>query len=276
MEANELAVSVRAIVATINTTTDRYQCLIDHHFQQLRDGPTQLELLLDKLEATLDQADQQLAGWESSLEKVGDRITSLSTKACETIGQTHGFFSQFQMDLNQITTQFNESYQQIAAQFGELTEQTQQTHEQTLESLDEWVKGTQGALQTLEQHRNTLTQEFTELQEHGIKHFNTLGDDFNKLTDQTEQHLTDLKSHLDQSLQAMLNPLEQLWRHDIEHVLNDNAKNLSKIFDQFNAAGDQIDRVFDQNIRRILNQIEQVSKLLEAIKPVIDLANELI
>ena len=281
MDVSDLGRNVAEVVKIINTTLEaRYLPAIEHQRQQLETGRAQLEQLLDTLETALDEADQQtqqqLAEWEHGLEEANQQVASVAEEVRGKIEQAEHYVSQFKEALHQLSEQFHQHHQQIADQFSQSAGQTQQTHDQTLSSLHQWVADTDSGLEKLGQQHATIESELTALQQQGVQHFSTLGQTYQELAGQTDQHLTSMEQHLDTSLEQMLNPFEHLWQHDIDSALTVNAGNLTEILDQFSAAGDQFGNLFDGDTRQILDKVQQVAALLERIKPIIDLADQLV
>ena len=281
MDVNDLGRNVAEVVKIINTTLEvRYLPAIEHQRQHLETGRAQLEHLLDTLETALNAADQQtqqhLADWEHGLEAASQHVASIAEEVHGKIEQAEHQVSQFKESLHQLSEQFHQHHQQITQQFTESASHTQHAHDQTVASLHQWVTETDSGLEKLGQQHATIESELTALQQQGVQHFNTLGQTYHDLSSQTGHHLSSLEQHLDTSLQKMLEEFEQLWQRDIDSALTANAGQLTSILDQFSAAGDQFSTQFVDNTGQILDKVQQVAALLEKIKPIIDLADQLV
>ena len=148
--------------------------------------------------------------------------------------------------------------------------------EEVSHHLTDWMGGIEHTLAQAGEHASNIEQHVTHLggeMAHGIA----------DVVSHIGQASASVAEHVSKSLDEFGGDLEQMNGDQHEHLLNQvseaiggNVGGVISTVSGFMQAGEEMHELFDGNLGQILDSVKEVNKIIQEIKPVIDLAETLL
>lgn len=148
--------------------------------------------------------------------------------------------------------------------------------EEVSHQLTDWMAGIEHTLTQADEHASNIEQ-----------HVNHLGGELAHGIADVVSHIgqaaASVAEHVSKSLDEFGDDLEQMNGDQHEHLLNQvseaiggNVGGVISTVSGFMQAGEEMHELFDGNLGQILDSVKEVKKIIQEIKPVIDLAETLL
>jgi gas vesicle protein len=142
-------------------------------------------------------------------------------------------------------------------------------------AMGDWTSQVQQHLTTLEGHHHTIADALHAFNEHANTHVN----DLTTKLQHTGEFVTE---HVSTTVQLHVTNTGELLEHTKDHYISQVGEALGGHVGDvmghvqgFVQTGEQLGHVFDGGLGDVLQKVDEVSHLIESIKPVIDLAKKL-
>ncbi|MBD2080614.1 hypothetical protein [Leptolyngbya sp. FACHB-17] len=239
-----------------------------------------LEAHLTELENSLEEEIQQTI---DSLEPLAEKAQALESQATESINEARSHYSTLNEQVNQKLEEIQSKTEELQGEFEEISNHIQTVEQeletQVTESLHD-VNELQTVVETMkgsvEARKTALIAQFDQFGQETRIQIRSLVDAFTTLADSSEHRLTEFETLLDTTSTENLDRLSHHFTDEILGKLTQSSQELTHAIDVLGQAGDGVHDQLDGSIGGIVDQIGEVTRLIEDIKPVLDLVEKML
>ena len=276
MSAETIAASVQNLRQTVQ----------DHCVRPLEALQTRLDEDEARLDELADQYDQALAGllerFESGQQAVRDAFAE-ATSAIEAgraafeqrIDETTAAISELESAINQAASQIDQATVEIGSRFDESGAEVTARLQELDTGLVEWTGAAQRRLEeagTLSQTLLTALDEFATARDQGFDDVTRTAGEFSEAISSSAQTLA---SEWDSYTEQLGQSAQQIFLEQISDLMGGQLDKLHGAFADFHGLGDNLSRVFGEDAEGVIGKLQEIAALIEQIKPLLDLVDEI-
>jgi phage-related protein len=149
------------------------------------------------------------------------------------------------------------------------------THEQLAQKLSELSSHTDDSLATLATHHEQIIGSVATLGDQATQHFADVGAKLAQAGEFVTEHVSQTVQGHVANVGELVNAQKDHLLHAVSDVLGGDIGGFIGDIEGFMQAGEQLGQVFDGGLGDVLGKVDEVTGLIEQIKPVLDVAKEL-
>jgi len=142
-------------------------------------------------------------------------------------------------------------------------------------ALGEWESHVTEHLATLDTHHHTIVDALNTLHDHANQHVTELSTKLHQTGESVTEHVTEVVQLHTGNATELLNQQKDHLVHAVGEALGGDVGDLIGHVQGFGQVTETLHGAFDGGLGDVLEKVDEVGKLIDSIKPVIDLAKKL-
>lgn len=236
---------------------------------------------LAEIEQSLEEELQQTA---DSLENLTDKVQALESQANEILGETRSHYSNLKDQVNQTLEQIQSEAEDLQqGEFENVSTQVQTFEQELTEQIAEALSSVtqfQSTVETVkisfEARKTALIGQFDNFEQKTRSQVQSLVEAFTTFVDASNQQLSEVELQLETNSSDVTERLDRQFIGETVGRLSQSAQQLTQAIDLLSHAGGDVQQQLDGSIGGIVDQIGEVTRLIDDIKPVLDLVKEML
>ena len=127
-----------------------------------------------------------------------------------------------------------------------------------------------------EEKKEDLIEQFEELSTELKDHLETLESSVSRVEEESGEFKQDLESNLDSLAESVTSALAARFADEIMEELTGSAAGLTEAFSVLDSTGGEMTELLEGNVGEIVDQVSEVTDLIEQVEPVLKTAKALL
>ena len=237
-------------------------------FEQASQHIGQLEQTFDQVADLLDQSLQELASQIPNLQNGFSQIV--------TSAQQHNIVMQQQLqqvsaEQQQALDAIGQDFQQLGQTFSDIESKLFDQHTLSDEQIADWVGTIETGIDDMQTRKDQLLASLGQYSDSSNQQFQVISTQFDDLTADMQQKLDQFTHETAQAGETSLVQVKTLF-DGLSADLEQSSQIITLVLGQFGEEGQQVAEIFSGKTGEVLGKAEDVLRLIEQIKPLIELA----
>ena len=278
--ADSLGTQLTELVTQMKSTiNEHFMPALENMKQTFTDEMKEVEDWADDVEDAIEQVGIRIGdAFDELQEKLAAQVAATKSEAddcLEQIGNYQDQVSQTEEAVSGLVETANQHGSDLDGGLNETDDLTSSVQDSLSDRLDEWMDEIQTTLASIEENGGEVVGHFANLGEQFGEHVQQLGGRIGESIDTVTSHVGDTLENLTGGLEQLVGNQTENLVSNIAEALGGDVGGFIGTIGEFVSAGEEMSGIFDGGIGDILGSVEEVGKVIDGIKPVIDLAEAL-
>jgi len=210
------------------------------------------------------------------------RLSELMKESGDVMAQTVNVVTDYKTHVALVTGQVHDLLQTAVQHTTDVTEKlhaSDETHgtvaDQIAHSLEAWTGHVTEHVSTIDGHHQTIVEAFHGFTDHANTHVTELTAMLHQTGETVTEHVATVVQTHTANAAELLSQQKDHFVHAVGDALGGHVGDVIGHVQGFVQTGEQLGGAFDGGLGDVLEKVDEVGKLIDSIKPVIDLAKKL-
>jgi uncharacterized phage infection (PIP) family protein YhgE len=224
----------------------------------------------------INQAQENLKVLQERVLNCQTQATNLADELKTQLTEVESEIDQQNSELESAAESYGEQLSQLSEQVQELTNDIENELETVKGDLGEFKEIVETAKSSFEEQKVRLLQEYDNLESEIKSQLESIMNAFDNLMEEGETKLTALENILDTTSSEVITGINQKYTQEIFGELTKASTELTNAISFLEETSESATNIFDGKLGEVIDQVGEITGIIEKIKPVLDLVETLL